>query len=1132
MITTSTIRSSSVKTDRRIPALRFALLAILLVCAGLPVRVFALIPDKDLTQYNCQTWTRQTGLPVNGISAIDQTSDGYLWLGTSSGLVRYDGTEFKLIDFSHVAGLRSTIVTSLADTTDNGLWIGLENGGLGRFDGQSLAIQRNGPVGQSNLNVRSIMTDKDGLPYLVTESGVFRLTRSGTYENLLATPSSTNDQPNIICGYQDREGRYWFGTSGRGLYCFQAGKATRFSDPDLNATSVQCLVEDQQGQMWVGTSDGLYCYDSHFQRKNIPPLPDETRALLVDRHGVLWIGTTGQGVARYLNGNYQFFQRIDGLASSYVRALKEDREGSIWVGTRNGISQLTDVKFPILQAAEDPTIKDALAVCASHRGGLWIASAGGATYFNGTAKTYATESGLPNRYIKRVFEASNGDTYVVCHNTILSILSSGKTVASYSNSSLVVGMAEDPQGVVVSVGGDLYRAGTNYFKPYQFKNNDKPAMGWILNLAPGKDGVIWVASVNGIFRVQDGTWQQWSTGQGLTDTRIGWICEDRDGVVWAATMAGIVRLKNNQIRMINRGHGLFDDNIYTVIPDDLGNLWTDASRGIFRVSRQSMNDLADGKINHVECKVFDGMESAKATSKTIQERVACKTSDGRLWFPYPDGVVIVDPAHIQTNQIAPPVHIDRVSANGNEVARTGQLIVPPGRGELEFHFSALSFVAPQKIRFRYRLEGYDPDWVEAGERRLVFYTNLKPGAYTFHVMAANADGIWNEAGDQLAVKLEPRFVQTVWFYLVGSAGVVTILFGAYLWRTQRLRREQLALQKNRDLLEVEVQHRTAELAAANTSLQRESEQHQFTAVELRQRTESLEKEIEERKQIQLEVERVHRQLLDTSRQAGMAEVATNVLHNVGNVLNSVNVSSSLICDKVRHSKVPNLTKSVDLLKSRENDLAEFLGHDPKGKRLPAYLSSLGTHLVQEQQEILTEMQSLTKNISHIKEIVAMQQSYAKASGVLESLKVTELVEDAIRMNNGSMTRHQIKVQREFADVPPILTDKHKVLQILVNLIRNAKHACDDSGREDKQITLRVANGGGSVKISVLDNGVGIPAENLNRIFNHGFTTKKGGHGFGLHSGALAAKEMGGALTVSSEGAGRGAAFILELPAKK
>ncbi len=286
------------------------------------------------------------------------------------------------------------------------------------------------------------------------------------------------------------------------------------------------------------------------------------------------------------------------------------------------------------------------------------------------------------------------------------------------------------------------------------------------------------------------------------------------------------------------------------------------------------------------------------------------------------------------------------------------------------------------------------------------------------------------------------------------------------------------------------------------------------------------------KEAELKLEQVHKQLLDASRQAGMAEVATSVLHNIGNVLNSVNVSSSLITQKIRNSKVSNITKAVEFVHAHKNDLADFFTNDPKGKQLPDYLSNLAVHLGREQEEMLHEVGSLEHNISHIKEIVAMQQNYAKPSGVVESALAVDLMEDAVRMNTGAMERHRVKVVREYADVPPILVEKHKVLQILVNLIRNAKYACDDSGREDKQITLRVANGGNRVKISVADNGVGIPAENLTRIFNHGFTTKKDGHGFGLHSGALAARELGGALTVFSEGQGRGAAFTLELPIQK
>jgi PAS domain S-box-containing protein len=292
------------------------------------------------------------------------------------------------------------------------------------------------------------------------------------------------------------------------------------------------------------------------------------------------------------------------------------------------------------------------------------------------------------------------------------------------------------------------------------------------------------------------------------------------------------------------------------------------------------------------------------------------------------------------------------------------------------------------------------------------------------------------------------------------------------------------------------------------------------------------KDITAIKEAETKLNSVHKELMDASRQAGMAEVATSVLHNVGNVLNSVNVSSTLIAEKMRSSKMANINKAIALIRTHEGDLNNFFSNDPKGKQLPAYLSNLASHLAEEQEDILHEVGSLVSNIMHIKEIVAMQQNYAKTSGVLESLKIVDLVEDAICMNNGAMSRHLVKVVRDFAEVPPILTEKHKVLQILVNLIRNAKYACDDSGRNDKQITMRVANGNGRIKISVIDNGIGIPAENLTRIFSHGFTTRKEGHGFGLHSGALAAKEMGGTLFAFSEGAGQGATFTLELPIQK
>jgi signal transduction histidine kinase len=282
--------------------------------------------------------------------------------------------------------------------------------------------------------------------------------------------------------------------------------------------------------------------------------------------------------------------------------------------------------------------------------------------------------------------------------------------------------------------------------------------------------------------------------------------------------------------------------------------------------------------------------------------------------------------------------------------------------------------------------------------------------------------------------------------------------------------------------------------------------------------------------VEAEVLRLREQVKLLSRQAGMAEVATGTLHNVGNVLTSINVSASIVHNGLRQSRIANLSKALLLLREHSDNLAVFLADDPKGKVLPSYLETLAEHLAAEQSEMLLEMDNLAKNLEHVKEIVIMQQSYAKLCGVLETLAPAALVQDALRMNLGAFERHGVTVVRQFAEVPLVTVDKHKVLQILVNLMRNAKYAMDELGPAEKCLTVSIAHKGPErIAISVSDNGSGITRENLARIFNRGFTTKSDGHGFGLNSGFQAARELGGNLTAFSDGPGKGATFCLELP---
>lgn len=347
------------------------------------------------------------------------------------------------------------------------------------------------------------------------------------------------------------------------------------------------------------------------------------------------------------------------------------------------------------------------------------------------------------------------------------------------------------------------------------------------------------------------------------------------------------------------------------------------------------------------------------------------------------------------------------------------------------------------------------------------------------------------------------------------------LYDEFNGMLDRIQRGEKELQRAHDELEIRVQQRTGQLSRANLELSRE---------------------VAERKRAEEELEGLHRTLVETARQAGMAEIATGVLHNVGNVLNSINVSATLTVDRLRHLKLSDLSRAVGMLGQHTADLPDFLSRDHKGKLLPEFLAMLAEHLQQERQTMLEELATLTKNVDHVKTIVAMQQSYAGVAGMVETASLDELIEDALKLNSSSFEKYSIQLVRDYAELPQVRVEKQKLLQLLVNLITNAKDSLVESTAPDKRLTVRVmgpvedlgpAEDLGPVedtlRIEVADNGIGIPPEDLARVFSHGFTTKRRGHGFGLHSSANAAKEMGGRLSAESEGTGRGATFVVVLP---
>lgn len=357
------------------------------------------------------------------------------------------------------------------------------------------------------------------------------------------------------------------------------------------------------------------------------------------------------------------------------------------------------------------------------------------------------------------------------------------------------------------------------------------------------------------------------------------------------------------------------------------------------------------------------------------------------------------------------------------------------------------------------------------------------------------------------VSLEQNYSLRVTKTANDELGTLYDQFNAML---EQIQHAEAVIQRSHDELEIKIEQRTAELSRANKDL-------------------SL--EVTERMRAEVELDATHQKLMDAARRAGMAEIATGILHNVGNVLNTINVSANLVSDRMKQSRCNDLLRVTRMLEAHEHDLAAFVTTDPKGKQIPGFLGLLAGNLTDEQSDVVKELELLTTKVHHVKTIIATQQSYAGVSGVIETVDVGNTLDDALKLDSASFGRHQITIIRDYQDIPQVRLDKQKVVQILFNLLNNAKAALiEDPNLKDRKLILRTMRDGQSnVSIHIIDNGVGIPPENMTRIFSHGFTTKKAGHGFGLHSCANAASEMGGSLRAYSDGVGHGATFILKLP---
>jgi signal transduction histidine kinase/ligand-binding sensor domain-containing protein len=776
-----------------------ARVAAALVLAATPA--LALDPGRALASYSVDAWSVDRGLPENSVFAVVQTRDGYLWVGTTGGLARFDGLRFTTFDKTNTSAIRHNQIQALLEDHAGALWIGTYGGGLaclkdGRFRSYTTRD------GLASDTVRSISQSRDGTLWIGTHGAGLARLQDGVFRTLTIRDGLAGDLVRAVRA--SRDGTVWVGTN-HGLNRLRGEVVeTLTTGTGLLHENVTSLFEDRRGRMWIGTSGGLNVYADgrlHGYTTSDGLSAGRVFSIQEDRDGNLWVGTEGGGLNRFRGGRFEAVRAKDGLGSDAVRALHEDREGNLWIGTYGGgLARVRD-GF-VVHTAQDGLPDDHVrAVLEDRRGSVWAATAAGlGRWQDGRWRSYTKEAGLSDDAVLSLCEDHVGALWVGTRDGGLHRFLDGRfqvfTTRQGLPNNTVMAIAEGRDGVLwVGTEGGVARFAQGRFTVYGTAQG--LSFPEVRAIHEDRRGDLWIGTFGGgLNRFRDGRFTSWTRREGLSNDFVYSIHEDADGALWIGTLGeGLNRIQDGRLTVFRVKDGLFHDVIFRVMEDDHDNLWMSSNRGIFRVSRRDLLEHAAGRRAHVTSVsygVADGMKTNECTGGP--QPAGWRARDGRLWFPTRKGLVVIDPEHVRANTLPPPVAIEQVRADRIELPPGAALEAPPGRGELEFQYTGISFLGPENMRFRYKLEGFDADWVEAGTRRLAHFTNLAPGTYRFRVKAQNKDGVWNEGGAVVDVRLAPHFYQTRWFLASAILGALASAVGLTLaagWGIHRVRVSQM-----------------------------------------------------------------------------------------------------------------------------------------------------------------------------------------------------------------------------------------------------------------------------------------------------------------------------------------------------
>ncbi len=1053
-----------------------------LLVAALSARA-SLDPSKALTQYVHRSWQADSGLPQNSVLAIAQTQDGYVWLGTEAGLVRFDGVRFTLFDQHAIPGLHSNEIRALLVDHAHNLWIGTHGGGLACLSHGKFKVL-NTRSGLSSDSILTLYEDRHGALWIGTDGGGLIRLEDGKFRTFRKADGLADDAVFSISG--DDSGTLWIGTHG-GLSRYSEGKFLTLGTQDgLDSNYIRATYVDRHGSVWLGTNDGGINRlgmgaVAHFSRKD--GLTGSTvLSIYEDRAGTMWFGTLDGGLDRYSDGKFTSLTQKEGLSSAGVWSILEGREGELWVGgAGGGLDCLKDAPFTTVGAPEGLAADLVLPVYEDRDGALWMGSDHGLTRWqDGRMILYTTKEGLPDNLVFSITQDNQGTIWAGTSKG-LAKLENGRfiTVGLDSNlpNNFVMCTYADRDGTLwIGNREGLHHFDGKRFVTYNTQNG--LTNNFVLSIYQANDGVLWVGTNGGgLNKLENGSFRSYTTRDGLSNDIVWSIHGASDGTLWLGTNGGgLNRFRGGKFTTYTTASGLFDDVVFEILDDRLGQLWMSSDKGVFAVRKDDLEAFADRRLRTITSTVYginEGMRSRECNGGF--QPAGWRTKRGLLCFPTVKGLVMVDPAHLASHRSPPLVAIERVLVDQKEIELDTPAPLPPGRGKLDFQFTGLSFEAPEKIRFRYMLEGFDKEWTDAGTRRAAYYTNIPPGHYHFRVMAANQDQVWSPTGASVSLTLEPHFYQTWAFFLILAAIIGALGYGAHKLHVRHLRRRQFELMQLVDA-------RTFALAERENELRQSRDQLE---IRVQERTKSLEEEVRTRREAELKAEAASR---------AKSDFLTNMSHEIRTPINGILGMTEIALDSTldhdQRECLEIVKASADSLLTIVNDILDFSKIEARKMRLDPVPFNLRTSL----EELI---RSLTPSAGQKKLSLSLRTDEALP---------TYVIGDAIRLR-----------------------------QILLNVIDNAVKFTADGGVVLSVVPEDLHPDQAVLRFSVTDTGIGISEDKQRTIFeafsqaDNSSTRRYGGTGLGLTISSQLVALMGGRMWVESQiGAGSTFHFTAQL----